>query len=125
MLELRPDLRRCFFAGQLRTQRRIQAAGVDGKQLTIAVAHWERPRSAARSMSGGDMRGELDRADMDLRAVPKPMVDARCRVVEDRDVGDEFQWPEAGVPGATVRDDVGIALADPQLGTGCFLQRGQ
>src|SRR3954470_14300772 len=125
MLEIRPDFRRCFLTGQLRAQRRIQAAGVDGEQLTIAVAHWERPRSTARRMSGGDVRGELDRADMDLGAVPESMVDARCRVVEDGDIGDEFQWSEARIPSATFRDDVGIALADPQLGAGCLLQSRQ
>jgi len=47
----------------------------------------------------------------------------RGRVSEEREVRDEPEWPEGGIAGAAGRDHVGIALADPQLGTGRLLQR--
>src|SRR5687767_14817811 len=73
-------------------------------------------------MAGGDMRRERERADADRVAVVEPVVDTRGRESSDAEMP---QRPEGAVTGAAGRDELGIAVADPQLRAGRLLQLAQ
>src|SRR4029078_505251 len=71
------------------------------------------------------MRGEFDRAYADRLAVLEPVVDARRRIIEEWKKREESEGPEGRTASTAGRNDVGIAVADPELGAGLVLQRRQ
>src|SRR6185437_6030148 len=71
---------------QSHARQQVETAFIDDVQHAVTVANRERPCRAATGVTGGDVRGALDRTKCDLRAVLEAMVDARGRVSEDSEV---------------------------------------